>query len=130
MIVPPGSKVRCAFVTADGETASGSCWMNNPFSYPGAWWRTLGRDSLTKFPRRLEPGEPSAKHSTDFARSGLVAKMDRFPARRDWCVHDVLSPAVPKTTEGEPITPTSAKPKEQKRPAAAGSPNIPATVQR
>jgi len=35
-----------------------------------------------------------------------------------------------KQTEGEPITPTSAKPKELKRPAAAGSPNIPATVQR
>jgi len=35
-----------------------------------------------------------------------------------------------KQTEGEPITPASAKPKGQKRPAAAGSPNIPATVQR
>jgi hypothetical protein len=23
-------------VTTDGQTATGSCWMNNPFSYPGA----------------------------------------------------------------------------------------------
>jgi len=34
-----------------------------------------------------------------------------------------------KQTEGEPIMPTGLKPKEQKRPAAAGSPSIPATVQ-
>src|SRR5260370_30612349 len=27
-------------VTPDGKTATGSCWMNNPFSYPGAWWGT------------------------------------------------------------------------------------------
>ena len=27
-------------VTADGDTATGSCWMNHPFSFPGNWWRT------------------------------------------------------------------------------------------
>jgi hypothetical protein len=34
-----------------------------------------------------------------------------------------------KQTEGEPITPTNPKPREQKRPAAAESPAIPVTVQ-
>ncbi len=37
---PAGFKSTLRVVTADGETATGSCWMNNPFSYPGAWWRT------------------------------------------------------------------------------------------
>jgi hypothetical protein len=37
---PAGFKSTMRILTADGETATGSCWMNNPFSYPGAWWRT------------------------------------------------------------------------------------------
>jgi hypothetical protein len=36
---PAGFKSTLRVVTADGETATGSCWMNNPFSFPGAWWR-------------------------------------------------------------------------------------------
>ena len=37
---PAGFKSTLRIVTADGETATGSCWMNHPFSYPGTWWRT------------------------------------------------------------------------------------------
>jgi hypothetical protein len=37
---PAGFKSTVRIVTADGETASGSCWMNHPFSYPGNWWHT------------------------------------------------------------------------------------------
>jgi hypothetical protein len=37
---PAGFKSTLRVVTADGQAATGSCWMNNPFSYPGAWWRT------------------------------------------------------------------------------------------
>ncbi len=37
---PAGFKSTLRVGTADGQTATGSCWMNNPFSYPGAWWRT------------------------------------------------------------------------------------------
>ena len=37
---PAGFKSTVRVVIADGQTATGSCWMNNPFSYPGAWWRT------------------------------------------------------------------------------------------
>jgi hypothetical protein len=36
---PAGFKSTLRIVTADGETATGACWMNHPFSYPGAWWR-------------------------------------------------------------------------------------------
>jgi hypothetical protein len=37
---PAGFKSTLRIVTADGDTATGSCWMNHPFSYPGTWWRT------------------------------------------------------------------------------------------
>jgi hypothetical protein len=37
---PAGFKSTLRVVTAEGETATGSCWMNHPFSYPGTWWRT------------------------------------------------------------------------------------------
>jgi hypothetical protein len=37
---PAGFKSTLRVVTADGENATGSCWMNHPFSYPGDWWRT------------------------------------------------------------------------------------------
>ncbi|HEY2568927.1 MAG TPA: hypothetical protein VGI25_06385, partial [Candidatus Udaeobacter sp.] len=37
---PAGFKSTLRVATADGESATGSCWMNHPFSYPGTWWRT------------------------------------------------------------------------------------------
>src|SRR5947207_6042438 len=37
---PAGFKSTLRVSTADGESATGSCWMNNPFSFPDAWWRT------------------------------------------------------------------------------------------
>ena len=37
---PAGFKSTLRVITADGEAATGSCWMNHAFSYPGSWWRT------------------------------------------------------------------------------------------
>ncbi len=37
---PAGFKSTLRVSTADGETATGSCWMNNPLSFPANWWRT------------------------------------------------------------------------------------------
>jgi len=37
---PAGFKSTLRVVTADGENATGACWMNHPFSFPGIWWRT------------------------------------------------------------------------------------------
>lgn len=37
---PAGFKSTLRVSTAEGDNATGRCWMNNPFSYPGAWWRT------------------------------------------------------------------------------------------
>jgi hypothetical protein len=37
---PAGFKSTVRVTTADGHTATGQCWMNNPFNYPGEWWNT------------------------------------------------------------------------------------------
>jgi hypothetical protein len=37
---PAGFKSTVLVTSQEGETATGQCWMNNPFSYPGVWWRT------------------------------------------------------------------------------------------
>jgi hypothetical protein len=37
---PAGFKSTLRVSTADGDAATGQCWMNNPFSYPSVWWRT------------------------------------------------------------------------------------------
>jgi hypothetical protein len=37
---PAGFKSTVLVTSQEGQTATGQCWMNNPFSYPGAWWRT------------------------------------------------------------------------------------------
>ncbi len=37
---PASFKSTLRIATADGETATGPCWMNHPFSFPGGWWHT------------------------------------------------------------------------------------------
>ncbi len=37
---PAGFKSTVRVTNLEGQTAAGQCWMNNPFSYPGEWWRT------------------------------------------------------------------------------------------
>jgi hypothetical protein len=36
---PAGFKSTVRVTNAEGQTATGQCWMNNPFSYPSEWWR-------------------------------------------------------------------------------------------
>lgn len=37
---PAGFKSTVRVTDREGGTATGQCWMNNPFSYPSQWWRT------------------------------------------------------------------------------------------
>jgi hypothetical protein len=37
---PAGFKSTVRVTNAEGENATGQCWMNNPFSFPIAWWRS------------------------------------------------------------------------------------------
>src|SRR5713101_8779721 len=45
----------------------------------------------------MESGKSRTKHRADFARSRLALEMDWVAAFGDRRVHDVLSPALPKT---------------------------------
>ncbi|MDQ6655410.1 MAG: cytochrome c biogenesis protein ResB, partial [Verrucomicrobiota bacterium] len=36
---PAGFKSTVRVTDREGGSAIGQCWMNNPFSYPGGWWR-------------------------------------------------------------------------------------------
>jgi hypothetical protein len=36
---PAGFKSTVHVTSAEGQTGTGQCWMNNPFNYPGEWWR-------------------------------------------------------------------------------------------
>jgi len=127
---PAGFKSTLRVVTADGETATGSCWMNNPFSFPGNWWRTW--TGLTYKISQASWNPENLNQST--------VQILRDPG---WLLKWIGSLLVVigvfmmfylqpyrKQTEGEPITPTSAMPNEQNRRAAADSPSVPATVQR
>jgi len=37
---PAGFKSTLRVSSSDGESATGACWMNHPFSYPSSWLRT------------------------------------------------------------------------------------------
>jgi len=37
---PAGFKSTVRVTDREGKNATGQCWMNNPFSYPGHWWYT------------------------------------------------------------------------------------------
>ncbi len=37
---PAGFKSTVRVSNAEGDSATGQCWMNNPFSFPIAWWRS------------------------------------------------------------------------------------------
>jgi len=126
---PAGFKSTLQIVTADGQTATGSCWMNNPFSYPGAWWHTW--TGLTyKISQASWNPENLGQSTVQILRDPgwLLKWIGSLLVVIGVFMMFYLQP-YRKQTEGEPITPTNPKPREQKRPAAAESPAIPVTVQ-
>ena len=126
---PAGFKSTVRIVTADGETATGSCWMNHPFSYPGTWWRTW--TGLTyKISQASWNPENLGQSTVQILRDPgwLLKWIGSLLVVIGVFMMFYLQP-YRKQTEGEPITPTSPKPKEQKRPASAESPAVATTVQ-
>jgi len=126
---PAGFRSTLRIVTSDGDTATGSCWMNNPFSYPGAWWRTW--TGLTyKISQASWNPENLGQSTVQILRDPgwLLKWIGSLLVVIGVFMMFYLQP-YRKQTEGEPITLTSSKPNEQKPPAAAASPAIPATVQ-
>jgi hypothetical protein len=112
---PAGFKSTLRVVTADGETATGACWMNHPFSYPGNWWHTWS--GLTYKISQASWNPENLNQST--------VQILRDPG---WLLKWIGSLLVVigvfmmfylqpyrKQTEGEPITPSAQlKPSEQR----------------
>jgi hypothetical protein len=126
---PAGFKSTLRIATADGESTTGSCWMNHPFSYPGTWWRTW--TGLTyKISQASWNPENLGQSTVQILRDPgwLLKWIGSLLVVIGVFMMFYLQP-YRKQTEGEPITPTGPKPKEQKRPASAESPAVATTVQ-
>jgi hypothetical protein len=118
---PAGFKSTLGIVTADGETARGSCWMNNPFSYPGAWWRTW--TGLTyKISQASWNPENLGQSSVQILRDPgwLLKWIGSLLVVIGVFMMFYLQP-YRKQTEGEPIVPRVP---EEERPTAAESPRL------
>jgi hypothetical protein len=115
---PASFKSTLRVVTADGETATGSCWMNNPFSFPGAWWRTwtgltykisqaswnpenLGQSTVQIL---RDPGWLLKWIGSLLVVIGVFMMFYLQPYRRQ--------------SVGEPITPSGPRPRKQERETA------------
>jgi hypothetical protein len=125
---PAGFKSTLGVITTDGETAKGECWMNHPFSYPGTWWHTW--TGLTyKISQASWNPENLGQSTVQILRDPgwLLKWIGSLLVVIGVFMMFYLQP-YRKQTEGEPITPISPNSKEQKRPASAGTPAIPATV--
>jgi hypothetical protein len=110
---PAGFKSTLRVVTADGETANGACWMNNPFSFPGNWWRTWtgltykisqaswNRENLNQSTVQIlrDPGWLLKWIGSLLVVIGVFMMFYLQPYR--------------KQTEGEPITPNAPKQKDE-----------------
>ena len=114
---PAGFKSTLRVVTADGENATGACWMNHPFSFPGTWWRTW--TGLTYKISQASWNPENLNQST--------VQILRDPG---WLLKWIGSLLVVigvfmmfylqpyrKQTEGEPITPSAVTPEKRTREA-------------
>ncbi len=119
---PAGFKSTLRIVTADGETANGSCWMNNPFSYPGAWWRTW--TGLTyKISQASWNPENLGQSTVQILRDPgwLLKWIGSLLVVIGVFMMFYLQP-YRKQTEGEPITPSGPKPTKRQRETSSAIP--------
>lgn len=120
---PAGFKSTLRVVTANGENATGACWMNHPFSFPGTWWRTW--TGLTYKISQASWNPENLNQST--------VQILRDPG---WLLKWIGSLLVVigvfmmfylqpyrKQTEGEPITPPAVTPQKRTREALVVSPS-------
>ena len=121
---PAGFKSTLRITTAEGDVTTGQCWMNHPFSYPGAWWRTwtgltykisqaswnpenLGQSTVQIL---RDPGWFFKWLGSLLVVTGVFMMFYLRPYR--------------KQTVGQPILPSAPKPEKRRRSTAA----VPETV--
>jgi hypothetical protein len=112
---PAGFKSTLRVVTANGDSATGACWMNNPFSFPGNWWRTW--TGLTyKISQASWNPENLGQSTVQILRDPgwLLKWIGSLLVVIGVFMMFYLQP-YRKQTEGEPITASFPKPEEGKR---------------
>jgi hypothetical protein len=111
---PAGFKSALRVTNSDGESATGACWMNHPFSYPSGWLRTW--TGLTyKISQASWNPDNLAQSSVQILRDPgwLLKWIGSLLVVIGVFMMFYLQP-YRKQTEGEPITPTGPKPKKRK----------------
>jgi len=114
---PAGFKSTLRVITADGESATGACWMNNPFSFPGTWWHTW--TGLTyKISQASWNPENLGQSSVQILRDPgwLLKWIGSLLVVIGVFMMFYLQP-YRKQTEGEPITPSAVTPEKRTREA-------------
>ncbi len=118
---PAGFKSTLQIVTADGETATGACWMNNPFSFPGTWWRTCTGLTYKISQASWNPGNLNQSTVQILRDPGWLLKwIGSLLVVIGVFMMFYLQP-YRKQTEGEPITPSAVTPEKRTREAPAVS---------
>jgi hypothetical protein len=111
---PAGFKSTLRVSTADGDTATGACWMNNPFSYPGAWWHTWTGFTYKISQASWNP-ENLGQSTVQILRDPgwLLKWIGSLLTVVGVFMMFYLQP-YRKQNDGEPITPYRPKPRKQK----------------
>jgi hypothetical protein len=115
---PAGFKSTLRISAADGDSATGQCWMNNPFSYPAGWWRTWS--GLTyKISQASWNPENLAQSTVQILRDPgwLLKWIGSLLVVAGVFMMFYLQP-YRKQTEGRPITPFGPEKRKGKRNAA------------
>jgi hypothetical protein len=112
---PAGFKSTLRVTTSSDESASGSCWMNHPFSHPAGWWRTS--TGLTyKISQASWNPENLGQSTVQILRDPgwLLKWIGSLLVVIGVFMMFYLQP-YRKQTEGEPILPAAPEPQKQKR---------------
>lgn len=113
---PASFKSTLQVSTPEGDSTTGSCWMNNPFSFPTEWWRTWtgltykisqaswNPENLNQSTVQIlrDPGWSLKWIGSLLVVAGVFMMFYLRPYR--------------KQTVGEPISPTALKPKKEGTP--------------
>jgi len=116
---PAGFKSTLHISTAEGESATGQCWMNNPLSYPARWLHTWSGFTYKISQASWNP-ENLAQSTVQILRDPgwLLKWIGSLLVVLGVFMMFYLQP-YRKQTEGKPITPVGPEQRKKKREPAA-----------
>jgi hypothetical protein len=118
---PAGFKSTLRVVTADGESATGACWMNHPFSFPSTWWRTWTGLTYKISQASWNPENLNQSTVQILRDPGWLLKWTGSLLVVIGVFMMFYLQPYRKQTEGEPITPSTVTPEKRTREASVVS---------